>query len=90
MDGGIGGITYDEFKIAIESYENSKRPKIFVYNNKTNEEQSCPEITNIKERINLCHQYYTDYRDLRDLKQQVEHDYIKEFVIPSLNKSRRL
>lgn len=90
LDGGIGGITYDEFKIAIESYENSKRPKIFVYNNKTNEEQSCPEITNIKERINLCHQYYTDYRDLRDLKQQVEHDYIKEFVIPSLNKSRRL
>ena len=90
LDGGIGGITNDEFKIAIESYENSKRPKIFVYNNKTNEEQLCPEIINIKERINLCHQYYTDYRDLRDLKQQVEHDYIKEFVIPSLNKSRRL
>ena len=90
LNEGIGDKTKYEFDIAFNSYMSSKRPRIFVYNNSCLDEQLPPEIYDIKEKINLCNQYYTNYRDLKDLKQQVRQDYIDEFVIPSLNKSRRL
>ena len=87
----VGDETYKEFKIAVESYLLSEHPRIFVYVKHSHEKQLSAKIYEIRERIRLLYKHYpTDYRDIKDLKQQVRQDYIDEFVIPSLNKLRGL
>lgn len=90
LDGKVGGITYHEFEIAINSYMSSGHPRLFVYNNMSNDILSNTEIDVIRERTNLCNQYYTDYRDNDLLPYLVKDHYIQEFTILSSNKSRRL
>jgi hypothetical protein len=75
LDERIGGITLSEFDIAIDSYQLSERPLIFVYCHEGKDEDFDREIEFIKERIDQCHQYYTDYTDLKDLKNQVRRDF---------------
>lgn len=86
LDGEVGGITYHEFEIAIDSYQLTGHPRIFVYNNKPNEVLFNNDIQVIKERTNLCNQYYTDYRDKELLPYLVKDHYIQEFTTQSSNK----
>lgn len=76
LDGQVGGITLQEFNEAIEMFELTGHPMIFVYNNISHGEQSCLEIRQIREKLNHEQQYYIEYRDLQDLKQQVKHDFL--------------
>lgn len=74
LDSRVGGITYHEFEIAMESFLQHGYPKIYVYNMEGNGVDE-DEISMIKENIDVHHQYYTDYLDLRDLKEQVRRDF---------------
>ncbi len=80
LDGKVGGITFHEFEIAIDSYQSSGHPRVFVYNNKSNEDLFNTEIHVIKEKTNLCNQYYTDYRDKELLPYLIKDHYTQEFT----------
>ena len=75
LDGRIGGITRHEFDIAFESYVSKGRPLIFVYSRKTDSEQENNDIQEIKDVINDNQQYYTEYIDIQDLRNQIIRDF---------------
>lgn len=75
LDGQVGGITLEEFQVAIESYELTGHPQIFVYSKVSHDEQPCREICQIRKMLNHDRQYYIEYQNLHDLKQQVKDDY---------------
>ena len=76
LDDRIGGITRHEFDIALESYVSKGRPLIFVYSRKSDGEQDNQEIQEIKNVINDNKQYYTEYIDIHDLRNQIIRDFI--------------
>lgn len=76
LDDRVGGITYDEFKIALNSYILSGHPKIYVYSRKTDGERLDPDIQEIKSVIEKNKQYYTEYTDIDNLKNQILRDFL--------------
>lgn len=69
LDGKVGGITLDEFKIAMRSFQTAGHPKIFVYSKIYDEHVCNPEqndalmqIEHIKSYCTDNNQYYTEYR----------------------------
>ena len=75
LDDRIGGITRHEFDIALESYVSKGRPLIFVYSRKSDGEQDNHDIQEIKNAINDHKQYYTEYIDIYDLRNQIIRDF---------------
>ena len=69
LDGKVGGITLDEFKIAMKAFQSTGHPKIFVYS-KIYDNQDCIQeeddslvhIELIKAYCSSHNQYYTEYR----------------------------
>ena len=80
LDGEIGGITRKEFKIAINSYLHNHRPEIYVYCKKTDNERFNAEIQAIITVLNNLEQYYIEYYDVRDLKNQVKNDFLRIII----------
>lgn len=71
----IGGITKNEFELALNSFLLTGHPVIHVYCSDYTNERITPEIQEIRDIINSHNQYYTDYRDTNDLKNQVRRDF---------------
>ena len=71
----IGGVTKTEFDIAWETFMTQGRPGIYVYHRPA--KIISPEIQEVIDKINDCHQYYTKYNDLEFLKLRVQVDFMK-------------
>jgi len=71
----VGGITKNEFQIALDSYQRTRHPQIYVYNCINDGGVFNPEIQEIRDEIDRNGQYFTDYRDPRDLKMQILRDF---------------
>lgn len=74
----VGGITLDEFNIALDSFKQTGHPQIHVYNQKNDVESINPDIQKIRDEINNFGQYYTDYDGPHDLKNQILHDFYEK------------
>lgn len=66
IDGRVGGITIEEYRIAMDSYKQNGRPKILALAKIGSEDNE--DIAAIKAEINKEHQYWTDYADINSLK----------------------
>lgn len=78
IDAIIGGITYNEFEVAINSFMSNKHPKVFVYHNRGNffERLRTPyEVKRIIGLINEHNQYYIQYRNVSELGHLVYQDF---------------
>lgn len=75
LDDRIGGITSHEFQIAIDSFVIEGRPQIFVYSRKSDGEQVNHDIQEIRNVINKYNQYFTEYIDIHDLRNQIIRDF---------------
>lgn len=68
VDGKIGGITVDEYRVAMDSFKKNGRPKILALAKIGAENNDNDGINEIREEINKEHQYWTDYTDIVSLK----------------------
>ena len=75
LDDRVGGITLNEFEIALKAYISSGHPRIYVYSRNTDGGWLNPDIQEIKAIINEKRQYYTEYTNIKDLKNQVLRDF---------------
>lgn len=66
LDGKVGGITLEEFKIAMSSFEKNGHPKIFVYSKLNDDlEEECEianQLDSIRRTCMMSNQYFTEYR----------------------------
>lgn len=74
IDGKIGGITFDEFNVAMSAFKNNGKPRIFTYCKDTDSDN--PEIRHIINEINENHQYYCDYQDIYHLEHCIHRDFM--------------
>lgn len=88
LDNNVGGVTFEEFKVALEAYKTHKRPEIFVYshkekgstalsNNLNPENHEDHDINTIRQYLSEINQYYIEYYDLDDLKYNINQDFRK-------------
>ena len=86
LDSAVGGITMEEFEVAMNAYRVSRRPEIFVYSRMPNNEggpfsrffrrhEQSEEVTAIRRHLSKIGQYYIEYRDLDDLKTHITQDF---------------
>lgn len=81
LDSTVGGVTYKEFNIALQSYLRNRRPKIYVYSrlgdkvNNYAKINAKSDIQKIREQVSEIHQYYIEYSDISDLKYKVSEDF---------------
>lgn len=66
IDGEIGGITVNEYRVAMDSFKRNGRPKILALAKVGSENNE--KIAEIRDEINKEHQYWTDYTDIVSLK----------------------
>lgn len=66
IDGEIGGITVNEYRVAMDSFKRNGRPKILALAKVGSENNE--KVAEIREEINKEHQYWTDYTDIVSLK----------------------
>lgn len=74
IDGRIGGITFDEFNVAMVSFKKKGKPRIFIYCKDIDTDN--PEIHHIINEIMENHQYYCEYRDIYHLESNIYHDFM--------------
>lgn len=75
IDQSVGKITLEEFNVAMDAYTNESHPEIFVFL-KANAAFS-PEKNDVIGRVNELKQYYTEYKDVANLKSLVKEDFYK-------------
>lgn len=76
INGRVGGITFNEFQVAVEAFKNNQTsPKILVYCKDVDRSQG--EINEIIRKINELGQYYVSYRDIQDLEYNVYRDFTR-------------
>ena len=66
IDGEIGGITVNEYRVAMDSFKRNGRPKILALAKVGSENNE--KVAEIRDEINKEHQYWTDYTDIVSLK----------------------
>lgn len=66
IDGDIGGITVNEYRVAMDSFKKNGSPKILALAKVGSE--SNEKVAEIRYEINKEHQYWTDYTDIVSLK----------------------
>jgi|GEM_PF-4955956 len=74
INGNIGGITFDEFNVAMSSFKNKRAPRIFTYCKDI--DTGNPDIRHIINEINNNNQYYCEYRDIYHLEHCIHHDFM--------------
>ena len=86
LDSAVGGITMEEFEVAMNAYRDKRSPEIFVYSCMPHNggrlfspffrrhEQS-EEVVAIRRHLSEIGQYYIEYRDLDDLKNHITYDF---------------
>ncbi len=85
LDGEVGGITFEEFKVAMSAYNDKKKPEIFVYSHMPNNPRGIrrflgiprqsEEVIAIRKHLSNINQYYIEYRDIHDLKNHIYEDF---------------
>lgn len=80
LDGAVGGITFNEFNVAMEAYKRKHTPEIYVYSriqNSTNGEPTTQsdEAEKIKKYVSDARQYYIEYKDIDDLRHLIKEDF---------------
>lgn len=86
LDNTVGGITLEEFEVAINAYKSKRKPEIYVYcrvpDNKDTflsrfliRHNKSAEVSEIKRHLSELRQYYIEYHDLDDLKCHVNQDF---------------
>ncbi len=68
INGKIGGITLEEYQVAMNAFMKNGKPKIIALAKQDAIDNS--ETIMIKEEINSAHQYWTEYKDIEHLKSQ--------------------
>ena len=66
LDGGIGGITKEEFDVAFKSFEQSGRPKIYVFSKKNDEKNE--KVEEVRRKLGQDRQYWIEYEDNKELR----------------------
>ena len=66
IDGEVGGITANEYRVAMDSFKKNGKPKILALAKVGSENNE--KVTEIRDEINKEHQYWTDYTDIVSLK----------------------
>ena len=75
LDEVVGGITKQEFSIAVDTLKSKdyKAPIIFVFSNVKNEGKTENlDIKEVRDQVNLIHQYWIDYSSLEVLKLKLQ------------------
>lgn len=83
LDEVVGGITKQEFEIAIDTFisSNYNRPTILVFCHKdTNAHGHDKDIEQIKQRMTQLQQYWIDYSDLVNLKNSLQLELYKLYA----------
>ena len=86
LDSTVGGITMEEFEVAMNAYRVNRRPEIFVYSRMPSNEggafsrffrrqEQSEEIIAIRKHLSEIGQYYIEYRDIDDLKSHIAQDF---------------
>lgn len=86
LDSTVGGITLEEFKMAMNAYRAKRRPEIFVYSRMPNNDgrpfsrffrrhEQSEDVSAIRRHLSEIGQYYIEYRDLDDLKTHITQDF---------------
>lgn len=81
LDGKIGGISLQEFNIALDSFKLNGKPKIFVYNKHYNndigsiESSVSSDIENIISVVKEYRQYYISFENERELELLIQRDF---------------
>lgn len=86
FDGAVGGITIKEYDVAENAYikSNTKIPQLCVFSKLG--QKSNDEIDVLKKRVNNLGQYWTDYKNIDDLRYQINKaltSAIDKKIIPS-------
>ena len=70
IDGSVGGITAEEYRMAMDAYKSKGRPKVLAMarSGSSNDEK----VAAIKAEIDREHQYWNDYTDIENLKYTFE------------------
>ena len=66
IDGEVGGITVNEYRVAMDSFKKNGKPKILALAKVGSEDNE--KVAEIRDEINKEHQYWTDYTDIVSLK----------------------
>lgn len=74
VDGRIGGITFDEFNVAMSAFKEKMKPRIFTYCKDVNGLNN--EISHIIKEINDNSQYYSEYQDIYHLESNIYRDFM--------------
>ncbi len=82
LDSAVGGITMEEFEVAMNAYKVSRRPEIFVYSRMPgsfsrffSRHDQFKEITSIRRHLSEIGQYYIEYRNIDELKTHISQDF---------------
>lgn len=84
LDETVGGITFDEFRVAMKAYKKHSKPEIYVYSHVPNRSLlnsflrrriQSNGIESIRDYLSKIGQYYIEYRDLHDLGNSIAHDF---------------
>ena len=86
LDSTVGGITFDEFMVAMNAYRTRRRPEIYVYSCKSNNviatithmlgrHSQSNDVSAIRKHLAEIGQYYIEYRNLDDLKTHISQDF---------------
>lgn len=81
LNGNVGGITKEEFNLAMNTFKKKGTPKIFIYS-KTND-VSNSSVEELREIIRKEKQYWQDYTNDINLNLQIEKDMAE--VIEKIN-----
>ena len=77
LNGNVGGITKEEFDLAMETFKQKGTPKIFIYSKLNDAPNS--SVDDLRKKICIDKQYWQDYTDDTHLKLLIEHD-IKDVI----------
>lgn len=70
IDGNVGGITLNEFNVAVKAHSSNGSPNILVFSN--GKAQETEETTKIKNRISDIKQYWIEYNSVQGMKKEFE------------------
>lgn len=86
LDSTVGGITFEEFEVAMNAYRAKRSPEIFVYSRMPSNNggaisrlfrrhEQFEEVVAIRKHLSEIGQYYIEYRDIDDLKTHITLDF---------------
>ena len=86
LDSAVGGITFEEFNVAMRSFRSTGKPEIYVYSHMPSNQdgmlrgffrrhRQSEDVITIRKHLSEIGQYYIEYRDIDDLTNHVAQDF---------------